>query len=110
VLSEPRAGDVLFCISYTGETRDVLVPAERARPPAEIIALTGAADSPLKAIADVCITTVAEKKNYSVDVMLSRLVQISVINTLYIMVGLRQGPQIMDKLSNLYRSVSYLRV
>ncbi|GAK50452.1 transcriptional regulator, RpiR family [Candidatus Moduliflexus flocculans] len=110
ILSEPRIGDVLFCISYTGETRDVLVPAERAKPPAKIIALTRAEDSPLKTIADVCIATVAEKKNYSVDVMLTRLVQMSVINTLYLMVGLRQGPQILDKLSNMYRSVSYLRV
>jgi RpiR family carbohydrate utilization transcriptional regulator len=110
MLSEPREGDVIFAISYTGETRDVLIPAERAKPPAKIIALTGFADSPVGSIADVCITTVAEKKNYSTEVMISRLVQISVINTLYLVTGLRQGPQIIEKLSDLYRSVSYLRV
>ena len=110
-LAEPREGDVIFAISYTGETRDVLIPAERARPPAKIIALTGFADSPVGAIADICITTVAEKKNYSTDVMISRLVQMSVINTIYLVTGLRQqGPQIMEKLSDIYRSVSYLRV
>ncbi len=109
LLAEPKETDVIFGISYTGESRDVLIPADRAKPPARIIALTGFADSPLGSIADVCITTVAEEKNYRTDVMISRLVQLTVINTLYLIAGLRKGPQILERLSNIHRSVSYLR-
>lgn len=109
LLAEPQEGDVVFGISYTGESRDVFIPADRAKPPAKVIALTGFADSPLGSIADVCITTVAEAKNYRTDVMISRLVQLSVINMLYIVTALRRGPQILDRLSSVHRSVSYLR-
>jgi RpiR family transcriptional regulator, carbohydrate utilization regulator len=110
LLTEPQDGDVVFCVSYTGESRDVLIPAERAKPVAKVIALTGSADSPLGKIADVCITTIAEEKNYRTDVMISRLVQQSVINILYVLVGLRKGSQTMKRLSKIHRSVSYLRV
>ncbi len=110
LLAEPKETDVIFGISYTGESRDVLIPADRAKPPAKIIALTGFADSPLGSIADVCITTVAEEKNYRTDVMISRLVQLTVINALYLIAGLRKGPQALERLSNIHRSVSYLRV
>ena len=110
LLAEPRDGDVLFCISYTGESRDVLIPAERSKPPAKVIALTGFADSPVGKIADVCITTIAEEKNYRTDVMISRLVQHSIINILYILTGLRKGSQAFERLSNIHHLVSYLRV
>jgi len=90
LLAEPKEGDVLFCVSYSGENRDILIQANRVKPIAKVIGLTGSSDSPLGEIADVCIVTVSEEKNYRTDVMITRLVQLSVIDTLYIAVGLRK--------------------
>lgn len=49
-------GDVLLCISTSGESRNILYAATVARAKGiKIIGLTGANDSSLSAIADVCI-------------------------------------------------------
>ncbi len=109
LLTEPREGDVVFCVSYSGENRDIVIQASRAKPIAKIIGLTGSLDSPLGEFADVCITTVSEEKNYRTDVMITRLVQLSVVDTLFVVVGLRKGPQIMERLTKTRHSLSYLK-
>lgn len=109
LLTNPQEGDVLFCVSYSGENRDILIQADRAKPTAKVIALTGSAESPLGEIADVCLATVSEEKNYRTDVMITRLVQLAVVDTLYVVVGLRTGPHIMERLTKTRHSLSYLK-
>lgn len=54
--SHGRAGDVLLAISTSGKSQSVLNAALAARAYGmKVIALTGRADSPLEALADVCI-------------------------------------------------------
>ncbi len=108
-LANPRPGDVIFCVSYSGESKDVVVPVKEAKPPARVIALTGFADSPLGKIADVCITTVSEEMNYRTDAMVSRIVQVAVIETLFVTVGLRKGPAMWERLKKTRQSLSYLK-
>jgi RpiR family carbohydrate utilization transcriptional regulator len=109
LLTESKEGDVVFCVSYSGENRDILIQANRAKPLAKIIGLTGSLDSPLGEIADICIPTVSEEKNYRTDVMITRLVQLSVVDTLFVAVGLRKGPKIMERLTKTRHSLSYLK-
>lgn len=109
LLTEPLEGDVIFGISYSGENRDILIQATRAKPIAKVIGLTGSINSPLGEIADVQIVTVSEEKNYRTDVMITRLVQLAVIDTLYIAVGLRKGAAVMDRLTKTRHSLSYLK-
>jgi DNA-binding MurR/RpiR family transcriptional regulator len=109
LLTESKEGDVVFCVSYSGENRDILIQANRAKPIAKIIGLTGSLDSPLGEIADICIPTVSEEKNYRTDVMITRLVQLSVVDTLFVAVGLRKGPEIMDRLTKTRHALSYLK-
>jgi D-sedoheptulose 7-phosphate isomerase len=53
-----RAGDVLLAISTSGKSPNVLAAAEVARQAGmRVIALVGAPQSPLAALADVCICT-----------------------------------------------------
>lgn len=109
ILAEPYEGDVIFCISHSGESRDVVAPVKRAKPPAKVIALTGSPTSHLSKIADVCITTISEEVNYRTDVMVSRIVQIAIIDTLYTAVGLRKGSPIWDRLTKTRQGLSYLK-
>ena len=98
ILAEPLPGDVIFCISHSGESKDVVIPAEQAKPTAKIIALTGSAESPLARIADVCITTFSEEVNYRTEVMVSRIVQLSIIEVLFTACSIRQGPHTLERL------------
>jgi len=109
ILAEPLPGDVIFCISHSGESKDVVIPAERAKPIAKIIALTGSAKSPLARIADVCITTFSEEVNYRTEVMVSRAVQLSIIEVLFTACSLRQGPHTLERLEKARQGTSYLK-
>ena len=109
LLTEPQEGDVIFGISHSGESKDIVIPAERAKPPAKIVALTGSFKSPLSKIADVCITTVTEETNYRTEPMLSRIVQFAVIDTLYTTMALRQGVSAWERLGKSRQTLSYLK-
>jgi RpiR family transcriptional regulator, carbohydrate utilization regulator len=109
LLSEPLPGDVLFCISHSGETKDVVIPAAQGKPIVKIIALTGSQNSPLARIADVCITTFSEEVNYSTDVMIARIVQLAVIEVLFTGCSLKKGPQTFERLSQARQALSYLK-
>jgi DNA-binding MurR/RpiR family transcriptional regulator len=109
LLGEPLIGDVIFCISHSGETKDVIIPAAHAKPIAKIIALTGSAQSPLAKIADVCITTFSEELNYRTEVMVSRIVQLGVIEVLFTACALKKGPQTFERLSKARLALSYLK-
>lgn len=109
LLSEPLPGDVIFCISHSGETKDVIIPAAHAKPLAKIIALTGSATSPLAKIADACITTFSEEMNYSTEVMVSRIVQLGIIEVLFTACSLKKGRQTFERLSEARQALSYLK-
>lgn len=109
LLSEPQPGDVLFCISHSGETKDVVIPAQNNRPIAKVIALTGSPNSQLAKIADVCITTYSEEVNYRTEVMVSRLIQMSVIEVLFTACSLKKGPNTFESLTKSRQALSYLK-
>jgi DNA-binding MurR/RpiR family transcriptional regulator len=109
LLAEPLPGDVLFCISHSGETKDVVIPAKQAKPNAKIIALTGSPNSQLAKIADVCITTYSEEVNYRTEVMVSRLIQMSIIEVLFTACSLKKGPHFFESLTKSRNALSYLK-
>jgi RpiR family carbohydrate utilization transcriptional regulator len=108
-LADSREGDVIFCVSHSGESKDVVIPVSSAKPPAKVIALTGADASPLSRIADVCITIDSEEMNYRTDVMVSRIVQMALIETLSFAVSLQKGPSVWEHLKKTRQALSYLK-
>lgn len=109
ILAEPREGDVLFAISYSGESRDVVLQAERVRGIAKIIALTGEADSPLAEIADICIAVRSFETSFRTDAMVSRMVQITIIDILFTILALKGGDEALARLSRSRQGLSFLK-
>jgi DNA-binding MurR/RpiR family transcriptional regulator len=109
VLAEPREGDVIFAISYSGESRDVVYQAERVRGMAKVIALTGEADSPLAGISDVCIAVRSFETAFRTDAMVSRMVQITIIDILFTALALRGGDAALARLSRSRQGLSFLK-
>ena len=108
-LAEPREGDVIFCISFSGLSKDVVIPAKESKPVAKIIALTESKKSALGQIADVCFETRTEELNYRTDVMMARHVQCMIIDMLYIAVTIRKGESATNRMSKGRQSLSYLK-
>ena len=108
-LSDPREGDVLFCISFSGLSKDVVVPSKECKPVAKIIALTGTCKSPLGQIADICFPTITEELNYRTDVMIARHIQSMIMDMLYISVSIRKGEPALSHMSKTRQALSYLK-
>ena len=109
VLSNLRDGDVLFCISHTGETKDIVVQAQKASATAMVIALTGSNDCPLAQAADITLCTHVEEMNYRTDAIVSRIVQSTIIGTLFTALCIRRGKEGTERLKTTRQSLSYLK-
>jgi DNA-binding MurR/RpiR family transcriptional regulator len=109
ILSEPREGDVLFCISSSGESKDVVIPADASKPRAAVIAITGSKDSPLGKIADLCLSVDSRETNYRTDAMVSRIAEIALVDTIFTGLVVRMGQPALDRLAKSRQGLSYLK-
>jgi DNA-binding MurR/RpiR family transcriptional regulator len=110
IISSLGKDDVIFAISYSGESKDVVIQAEHAKPLAKVIALTGFKNSPLAKVADVCIPTVGEEMNYRTDAMASRTLQLTLIDVFFTVLAIRKGSEGLDKILKARHSISYLKL
>ena len=109
MLVDARPGDVIFCVSHSGESLDVVEPIKRAKPMAKVIALTESPDSPLGQLADVIIPVVTEEMNYRTDALISRVVQTSIVGVLFLALLLRRGEEGQDRLKRARQALSHLK-
>ncbi|TAM57718.1 MurR/RpiR family transcriptional regulator [bacterium] len=85
-----QPGDVAFGISHTGASRDVVEALRHAKDNgATTICLTHRATSPITKVADIRLFTAAKETAFRSDAMTSRLAQLSIIDTLYLGIALR---------------------
>ena len=109
LLSEAQEGDVILSISFSGLTKDVIVPIQQCKPAAKIIALTGSAKSPLGQLADVCLVSHTEELNYRTDAMIARHVQNMILDIIYISVTIQLGDSVVNRLNTIKQAFSYLK-
>lgn len=79
------AGDVLIAISHSGNSRDIVETLEvaKGRGVATIL-LTGFPHSPAAKVAQINLVAVSRETEYQTDSMTSRIVQLAVVDTLYV--------------------------
>lgn len=109
VLADPKEGDVILSISFSGESKDAVIPVARAKPYAKVIAITGSADSALGNIADICIPIATEELAFRTDAMIARIVQMTVIGTIFTGVCLLRSPESLRHLEKTKQALSYLK-
>lgn len=77
--------DVLFAISYSGRTRDVLKVAKLAKQNGlSIISITKLAKTPLVKISDVSLFTSSPESQYRSEGVCSRVAQLCIIDALFV--------------------------
>ncbi len=109
-LSKLSKDDCVFAVSQSGESKDVVLPLQKVKNTVKIIALTGFADATLAKIADLCIVAaVPEEMNLRTDAIVSRCVQMVVVDSLFACLVVREGEESLDTLSLSRRSLSYLK-
>ena len=99
ILAKPNPDDLLFCVSMSGETRDIVRPLENAKlSGAKIIALTGNPDSTLAKMADVLIQTSTDETTFIADAMNARLAQMCTVDALFSMISIAGGSDAFTRL------------
>lgn len=99
MLAQPNPGDLIFCLSKSGETLDLLRPLEQLpEGSCKILSITNSEDSPLAAMSDVVIATHTDGVNLLTDAMNTRTVQMLVVDTLFSIVSIRGGKDAKDRL------------
>ena len=107
--SSLKRGDVVLAFSYTGRAREVIEAAQLARRQgATVIAITTAA-TPLAGTATLSIELPAIEDTEQFTPMISRLLQLVVVDILEIGVALRRGPSLFPHLKRMKESLRAVR-
>lgn len=102
VLLEP--GDLAVVLSYTGRSRDTLEVAETARNQgASVIAITGNERSLITQYADVVLVSVSRQRKS--DPLSSRVSQLALFDTLYVILSLRNLEQTLASDEKINRAI-----
>jgi len=82
--------DLLFCISHSGSSREIVDLAQQASGQrVSILCLTNIGISPLSKISDIVLHTASSETHYRIIGLNSRIAQLAVIDTLYTLLALQ---------------------
>ncbi len=91
--------DVVFAVSHSGETREILNCVRLARDNgARIVAITSYGGSSITRLADLVLLSSTSETHYRSDAMLSRIVQLVIIDVLYVALILALQPASLRRL------------
>ena len=99
ILAKPNPDDLFFCVSMSGETRDIVFPLHQARlSGAKVISLTGNANSTLASLSDVVIYTSTDETTFIADAMNARLAQMCTVDALFSMISIANESEAFSRL------------
>jgi DNA-binding MurR/RpiR family transcriptional regulator len=110
VLSDPRPGDVVFAISFSGESKDIIYQVRDLKGVIPILALTGESSSPLAQVADVCISIQSFETTYRTDAMVGRIVHIALMDVIFTALAVKGGDKALARLTRSRQGLSFLKL
>lgn len=95
-----RPGDLVAAFSHSGESREILDAMALAKEGgATLAAVTSYPRSSLARLADIAVLTPSRETAYRSDAMTSRILQMVIIDILYVSVVLKIGPEGVKRLN-----------
>lgn len=99
IFTRPDPNDLYFCVSMSGETREIVLSARNAHEcGATIVALTGNENSTLAALAGAVILTKTDETTLVADAMNARLSQMCTVDALFSIISMARGPEALTRL------------
>ncbi len=85
-----KKGDMILAISHSGSTKDPIDTIEVAKKSGvKVVSITNNSISPLAKVSDVTLVTSSKETKYRSEALASRIAQSSIIDVLYITLGIR---------------------
>ncbi|WP_071460880.1 MurR/RpiR family transcriptional regulator [Bacillus massilinigeriensis] len=105
-----KRNDILFAISTSGKTKDVLELAKFAKSKGIIvIAITNLDKSPLHKLASIRLCTPVVEQDFRVGTLSSRMTQLNIIDALYLATFNRVGDSVVEQYQEARKEVIKLR-
>jgi DNA-binding MurR/RpiR family transcriptional regulator len=87
--------DLLFCVTYTGETRDIIEALETARSrKAMTISLTSIPRSSAARLSDIVLVSAVSRRPRAAKTVASRVAQLALIDVITALIALRKKTEI----------------
>lgn len=104
------SSDVFVLISHTGESREVLeIAASAKQQGSQIIGITSYINSSLSKISDITLFSSTNQLNYYTDAMISRILQLIILDMIFVSVSLRLGNTGKKSIDNSRNAISILK-
>ena len=104
-----KESDVLFAVSHSGSSRDIVHAAEVAlRNKASVISLTNVGRSPLADISSVALHTASNETKYRRVALASRIAQMAIVDVLYTMIALKK-PNVTEGFHNIEKDLAHTK-
>lgn len=101
MLANFEPGDVLFAITSSGRSKEIIEVIKYAKKQKiTIILLTQKVPSPALRMADIALAMAKEESNFKVGTMTVRLVQLAIIDAVYLRIGSIQSEAVIKSLTN----------
>lgn len=105
-VSSTTPEDVVFAISHSGSSKDIVRVAEIAKENgAFVISITCLGNSPLSDISDIALHTASNETQYRAVALSSRIAQMAIVDAIYTFIALRK-PDATDGFYKLERHLS----
>lgn len=89
-----KKGDLIIAVSHSGESREIIDAIELAKEKgAKIASITSYSNSSLSEKSDIVLLSSSRETKYRSDAMISRIIQLVIIDTLYVSTVLKLGTQ-----------------
>lgn len=104
--SQLSKDDCAIIISHSGRSKETIAIAKRAKEAqAQIIVITSHANSPLAKLGDIIFISISSESEYRSEALASRIAQLSIIDSLYVMFRFYNQDSSDDSLSKVRRVI-----
>jgi DNA-binding MurR/RpiR family transcriptional regulator len=111
IVANIRHDKLLFCISYSGATRDVVDALDAAkRGSAPTITLTSMPRSPAANLSDIVLISAARRKPRAAETVASRVAQLAVIDIICALIALKRGSDLSEATERITEELTRKRV
>jgi RpiR family carbohydrate utilization transcriptional regulator len=98
--------DVVVAVSHTGSTKDIIESVKIARKAgAKIIGILGSANAPLSKLCGIALSVFSREAALRLAPMTSRLVQLAVVDVLFVTVAMKDFSATKERLDKVKRSL-----
>lgn len=104
------ADDVVIAVSHSGATKELLQSVQAARENgAKVIVITSHGQSPLAALADICLCGMGREVQYTSEAGASRLIHMAIGDVLYTRVAMQEESVFRDNMEKMRREIGKKR-